>query len=193
MFRGQVVKRLLVLVLGVVMCTALMPLATAGAARDTPYCGIRWGSGEKAAGPSNSASKIVNARVGKHACFDRLVIDLQGTSGVGYVVRYVNPLTQMASGQVIPLAGGAKIEIIVRAPAYTDNGTPTYPTRTKPIPSVRGFRTFRDLKYGVSFEGLTQFGLGVAGRLPFTVTRLGNPRRVVIDVAHRWCTNNGPC
>jgi hypothetical protein len=185
-------KKFLGVVLGAAMCSALLlPATPAGA--DTAYCGIHWGSGAKSALPSNSGSNIVNARVGKHACFDRLVIDLQGASGVGYNVRYVNPLRNMASGAVVPLSGGAKLEIIIRAPAYNNSGTPTFPTSTRPVPSVAGFRTFRQLKFVVSFEGLTQFGLGVAGRLPFTVTRLANPRRVVIDVAHRWCTGNGPC
>lgn len=55
---------------------------------------------------------------------------------------------------------------------------------------VSGFRTFRQLAFGGSFEGNTTLGLGVRARLPFRVfvlpaTTLGT-QRLVVDVAHRW-------
>jgi hypothetical protein len=40
--------------------------------------------------------------------------------------------------------------------------------------------------FGGSFEDYTTFGLGVRAKLPFRVTRLSSPGRVVVDVAHRW-------
>lgn len=55
-----------------------------------------------------------------------------------------------------------------------------------------GFRTFRQVAWAGSFEGLTTVGLGVRARLPFRVFALsGIPgpaqgARVVIDVVHRW-------
>ena len=42
-----------------------------------PYCGIRWGSLDKEAGTSSSAH-LTNVRAGRHACYDRLVLDLDG-------------------------------------------------------------------------------------------------------------------
>ena len=55
---------------------------------------------------------------------------------------------------------------------------------------MTGWSTFRQIKLvGPSFEGVTQFGLGVRARLPFrvfTLTGPGSMTRVVIDVAHRW-------
>jgi hypothetical protein len=55
---------------------------------------------------------------------------------------------------------------------------------------VRGFRTFRQLAFGGSFEGNTTLGLGVRARLPFRVFVLPGktfePDRLVVDVAHRW-------
>jgi len=92
-------------------------------------------------------------------------------------------------GAVIPLAGGAKLSVVVRAPAYDPNtGKSTYPAVGAKLPGVNltGYRTFRDAKFGGSFEGYTTFGLGVRAKLPFRVTRLASPGRVVVDVAHRW-------
>jgi len=179
------VKRLLVLVI-TVLGLLLLPAASVSAAPEAS-CAVTWGSGVKSAGPSTSPfSEILNVRTGRHACFDRLVVDLDGPAS-GYVVRYVNVFRAEGSGQIIALPGGAKIEIVVRAPAHDVNGNVTYPAvvgRHLPGVSVAGYDTFRSTRYGGSFEGQTALGLGVRARLPFRVMKLGN--RVVIDVAHHW-------
>ena len=64
---------------------------------------------------------------------------------------------------------------------------PTYPGKVgKPLPGVNvsGYSTFRDAKFGGTFEGQSQVGLGVRARLPFRVLQLED--RVVVDVAHSW-------
>ena len=64
------------------------------------------------------------------------------------------------------------------------------PANPDELVNVTGWSTFRQIKLvGASFEGVTQFGLGVRARLPFhvfTLTGPGSMTRVVIDVAHRW-------
>lgn len=178
-------KRLLVLV-ALLFGLLVLPAVPAGAAPEAS-CAVTWGSGVKSAGPSTSPlSELVNVRTGRHACYDRLVVDLDGPAS-GYIVRYVNVYRADGSGQVIPLPGGAKIEIIVRAPAIDMNGDETYPGVTGqhlPGVSVAGYDTFRSTRFGGSFEGQTSLGLGVRARLPFRVTKIG--QRVVIDVAHHW-------
>jgi hypothetical protein len=178
-------KRLLVLVV-TVLGLLVLPAVPAGAAPEAA-CAVTWGSQAKSAGPDTSPfSELLDVRTGRHACYDRLVVDLDGRAS-GYVVRYVNVFRAEGSGQVIPLPGGAKIQIVVRAPANDVNGNPTYPAvvgRHLPGVSVAGYATFRSTRYGGSFEGLTTLGLGVRARLPFRVFKLGN--RVVIDVAHHW-------
>ena len=59
--------------------------ATASAA---PYCGIRWGSLPESVTATTSA-QVENLRSGRHDCFDRLVVDLDGTV-TGYSVSYVS-------------------------------------------------------------------------------------------------------
>lgn len=178
-------KRLLVLVATVLGLLAL-PAVPVGAGPEAG-CAVTWGSGPKSAGPSTSPfSEIGDVRTGRHACYERLVVDLDGPAS-GYVVRYVNLFRAEGSGQVIPLPGGAKIEIVVRAPANDVNGNPTYPAvvgQRLPGVSVAGYQTFRSTRYGGTFEGLTTLGLGMRARLPFRVFKLGD--RVVVDVAHHW-------
>ncbi|WP_432139654.1 MULTISPECIES: AMIN-like domain-containing (lipo)protein [unclassified Streptomyces] len=151
-------------------------------------CPTGWGSFEKIRSASTTAS-VKNVRTGRHACFDRMVIDVPGAgAGTGYRVRYVSQLHQDGSGRVIPVAGAAVIEVRAMAPSYhPDTGAPTYPARPGlPLPGVdlTGYRTFRDARFGGSFEGDTQIGLGVRARLPFRVLVLTD--RVVVDVAHSW-------
>ena len=158
------------------------------AADGGPYCGIRWGSLAKEAGTLSQAH-LTNVRAGQHACYDRLVLDLDGRAP-GYLVGYVDQVTQDGSGAVVPLRGGAKLQIVARAPAYDSSGRPTYrPANLAELVSVAGYSTFRQVAWAGSFEGYTTVGLGVRARLPFRVFTLAGPgtgSRLVIDVAHRW-------
>ncbi|MEI8410024.1 MULTISPECIES: AMIN-like domain-containing (lipo)protein [unclassified Kribbella] len=164
------------------------PQTVAVAGSTATSCPRGWGSLPEA----NSRmvqSPITNVRTGRHACFDRLVVDLRGRAP-GYDVRYVTNVTQDGSGFTVPLRGGAKLQIIVRAPAHTSAGQPTYqPANKRELTNVSGYSTFRQVAYAGSFEGQTTIGLGVRARLPFRVFTLAGPgsnSRLVIDVAHHW-------
>lgn len=178
-------KRIILgLLAAVLVSVGALPAASASAA---PYCGITWGSLPKTAGPDGSAGKyLTNIRAGQHDCYDRLVLDLNGTTAAGYDVRYVSNVYADGSGQLIPLSGGAKLQIVLKAPAYV-NGAATYPgVVAHPLPGINlaGYKTFRDAKFAGSFEGQTTAGLGVRAKLPFRVFKTAN--HVVIDVAHKW-------
>jgi hypothetical protein len=117
------------------------------------------------------------------------VLDLDGRSA-GYLVRYVPAVSEDGSGRIVPLRGGARLEIIARVPAYGDDGRATYlPRNRSELVAVAGWRTFRQVAWAGSYEGQTTIGLGVRARLPFRAFALAGPgagSRVVIDVAHRW-------
>lgn len=176
----------LLLVAGIVgLGVALMPVVPANAA---PYCGITWGSLPKvAADTSTSHETLNNVRTGRHDCFDRMVLDTSAT-GTGYDVRYVSNVYADGSGQLIPLTGGAKLQIIAQAPSYNPStGVPTYNAtvgQTLPGVNLAGYKTFKSAKFAGSFEGQSTVGLGVRAQLPFRVMKLDN--RVVVDVAHKW-------
>jgi hypothetical protein len=171
---------------GLVAMTGFGLLAPTGC---TPTCPTGWGSGEKSQAGLGTIKPVVGTRVGQQDCFDRFVIELAGPLA-GYNVRYVDEVVEEGSGDVVPLAGGAKLEVVVRAPAYNLSGTPTYaPADPDHVHSVAGFQTFRQVAYLGSFEAVTSWGIGVRERLPMQVTVLAGPgthARLVIDVAHRW-------
>ncbi|WKX71866.1 hypothetical protein [Streptomyces sp. XD-27] len=156
-----------------------------GAAKGTVACATNWGKGEKSRTDA-AGDSLTSIRTGKHDCFDRLVFDIKGgASGkIGYHVGYVKKFYQDGSGEEIPVKGGAILQIYVNAPSY-DDGKETYPGRAgKPLPGVdiKGYKTFKDTKFGASFEGQTQVGVGVRAKLPFRVTQSGD--RLIVDVAH---------
>lgn len=173
---------LLSLLLGVVL--ALVPLS-AGA---EPYCGITWGSLDKQADAAGGGH-LVDVRTGEQACYDRVVLDVDGPPS-GYLVRYVPQVTMEGSGAPVALRGGAFLEVVARVPAYDDSGTATYvPADRKELADVTGYRTLRQVAWAGSFEGQTTLGVGVRARLPFRVFVLAGPgsgSRIVVDVAHSW-------
>jgi hypothetical protein len=136
-----------------------------------------------------STATVHNVRAGGHACFDRLVVDLNGKAA-GYNVSYVDQVTSQGSGRPVPLRGGAFLEVTVTAPAYDSHGTSTYaPANPSVVVNVSGFTTFRQVAWAGSFEGYTSLGVGVRARLPFRVFIVDGPdggSRLVVDVAHRW-------
>lgn len=170
----------------------LAPASAASTSR-APYCGLVWGSLPESSAASTIGGEVTDVRAGRHACFDRLVVDLRGpAAATGYSVRYVDGLYEVGSGAPIPLTGGATLEVIVQAPAYDRHGHATYlPADPDRVVDVDGFRTFRQVAFAGSFEGQTTVGIGTRARLPFrTFTLVGAPGedavRLVIDVAHRW-------
>ncbi|SDS05653.1 hypothetical protein [Jiangella sp. DSM 45060] len=163
-------------------------LAAPAAADAAPYCGLRWGSLPERAAATETAP-LTGVRAGRHACFDRLVLDFAGDAD-GYVVRYVSTVRMDGSGQAVPLRGGADLEVVAVAPSYDAGGDATYtPADRRELVNVSGWRTFRQVAWAGSFEGQTTIGLGVRARLPFRVFTLDGPgagSRLVVDVAHRW-------
>jgi hypothetical protein len=178
-------RRVIALIATVV---AMLAFNTPVSQAHDPFCGIRWGSIEKV-DADMSAATLVNVRAGRHACFDRLVLDFNGDLE-GYRASYVSTVRQDGSGLAVPLRGGADLQIVATGPANSSSGKATYVPRSQAdLVSVAGWETFRQVAWAGSFEGQTTIGLGVRARLPFRVFILDGPggaSRLVIDVAHFW-------
>lgn len=168
-----------------VVTTASAAETTTAAAARAPYCGITWGSLAKSARQTTTtAPALTNIRAGRHGCYDRLVFDVRGNI-TGYRVEYVRTVYEDPTGRVVPLRGGAKLQIVAMAPANDLAGRRTYYFANRAeLVNVSGYRTFRQVAWAGSFEGQSNVGLGVRARLPFRVFTL--PGRLVVDVAHLW-------
>ena len=174
---------------GALLAAGLLAVpATAGAApASAAACRTAWGSGDEVALGLGTGA-VTGVRTGRHACFDRVVVDVRGQVG-GTAVLYVDEVTQDGSGAPVPLRGGARLLVVVGAPSHDDAHRPTYaPADRRELVDVSGSTTLRQVASAGSFEGQTSIGVGVRARLPFRsfVVRDGATSRVVVDVAHSW-------
>ncbi|MFI9045922.1 hypothetical protein [Streptomyces sp. NPDC053427] len=162
--------------------------APVGTATSAKACSTAWGSGAKSATDAN-AKPLKNITTSRSACYDRMVFDISGADGkIGYHVGYVDAFHQDGSGDLIPVKGGAILQIFVSAPSFDPaTGKQSYAGKAgKSLPGVdiTGYKTFKDTKFGASFEGQTQVGLGTRAKLPFRVSQSGH--ELIVDVAHSW-------
>ncbi|MGL5816018.1 MAG: AMIN-like domain-containing (lipo)protein [Phycicoccus sp.] len=164
--------------LAVPAATGATPAGSPAPAFAAPYCGIAWGSLAKAS-PATGTGDLTSIRSGRHTCFDRLVVEVAGRTP-GYDVRYVDMVYADGSGEPVPVAGGARLAVMIRAGWFS----------APPTPSVAGYSTFRQVRWAGAFEGENLVALGVRARLPFrvwtTYDSAADRSKVVVDVAHAW-------
>lgn len=172
--------------------TSAPPAATPPPAK--PVCPetAGWRTDERAADPM-SRDALYLVRAGRHACFDRVVFDVNGPAAAGFAVRYVPVVTTDPKGDPLPVPGGAALQIVVRAPALGTDSSGHQPGRVlaavgDTLVSTPDWPSLRAVRFAGSFEGLSTFAAGVRAKLPFRVfTQLGSQdqvRRVVVDIAH---------
>jgi hypothetical protein len=134
-----------------------------------------------AAAPAGAQSTptLVAVRAGRHAGFDRVVFEFRGGVPATRRIRYVDQLTEDASGKPVSLAGGADLEVVFDgANAHDGGGRPTVsPRRFSP-----GFTALKEVAQTGDFEAVVSYGLGVDRQRPFKVSTLGGPSRLVIDI-----------
>ena len=119
---------------------------------------------------------VNGVRAGRHACFDRLVIDLGGqdmTFG-SYDVRYVPLVYTDGKGDAVPVPGrGGSADHRAGARLRPARQRRRSSRRTaSEVVNVAGYSTFRQVAWAGSFEGQTTLALGVRARLPFRVFTL---------------------
>jgi hypothetical protein len=140
-----------------------------------------------------SRDALYLVRAGRHACFDRVVFDVNGPAEAGYAVHYAAVATSDPKGDPLPVPGAAALEVVVRAPALGTDDSGHQPGRVlaatgDTLVATPGWPSLRAVRFAGSFEGLSTFAVGVRAKLPFRVfTQLGpqdQVRRVVVDIAH---------
>lgn len=151
-----------------------------------------WSTAQDDGGSAMSRSAFYLARAGRHACYDRVVFDVNGSDDVGFVARYVPVVVADASGQAVPVPGRAALEVVVRAPIVDNFGH--QPWRDQPrvgdplisATSLASFTSLRAVRFAGSFEGQTTIVVGVSQKRPFRVWSMREPgyQHVVLDIAH---------
>jgi hypothetical protein len=129
----------------------------------------------------NQTPHVVAIRTGRHASFDRVVIDMRGDAP-GYRVGYVKKVREDGSGKVVDTRGRANLLVrLTPANAHHENGRPTY---SGPNRFTVGYPALREIALAGDFEGTVSIALGISDKNAFRVTTLTEPTRIVVDIAH---------
>lgn len=79
--------------------------------------------------PAGEGAKltVVDIRTGRHEGFDRVVYELGGEGTPGWRVGYVDEALQQGSGNEVPVAGDAVLQVLIDGSAYPfDSGVEQY-------------------------------------------------------------------
>ncbi len=129
----------------------------------------------------------VTMRIGRHECYDRWVLELDGPGAMpGWSVTPYAASTFALDGSgedLAPaLAGSASLDIAIGA--WVDGeaiDAPSYAGPRQVLGAPEG--AIREARLLSGFEGITHVGLGLDRARPYRVTWLTSPPRLVVDVA----------
>jgi hypothetical protein len=131
------------------------------------------------------AGLLQEIRTGRHAGYDRLVLEFGGVTPPTATTGYVAVVRTDPADQPVPLRGTAFLRVALhdatldttpREPDPADARRYTGPHRVTPNLPV-----LRDVAVAGDFEGVLSFGVGLARRTPVRVFTLTAPARVVLD------------
>ena len=130
----------------------------------------------------DGAALLTAVRTGQQENFDRMVFQFGGARLPGYHIEYIDkPVRSCGSGEVVPLAGDAWLEIrFYPANAHTEDGKGTIPVRSM----APGHRIVKELKSTCDFEADVSWVAGVSSPNKYRILELTNPTRLVVDVKH---------
>ena len=121
---------------------------------------------------SSAPPKLTSIRAAHHKGFDRLVFQFTGGLPAKPTVNYVSEVRADGSGNLVPVAGGARLLVIFQVARLGQNLN----ERTFALPGL-----LQVVQAG-NFEGVVSYGVGVARKEPVHVSRLASPARVLIDI-----------
>ncbi len=140
------------------------------------------GNTEKRNPKSNGAALLKDVRSARHAKYDRVVFEFEGTELPSFKIEYLDkPVRACGSGDVVPFAGDAWLSVrFSGANAHTDAGEPTVKERVRSpnLPVVK------DLKLICDFEAEVEWVMGVSSPNKYRVLELRSPTRLVVDIRH---------
>ena len=128
------------------------------------------------AAPAPQFGALTNIRVGRHATFDRVVLDF-GTGGpASFRGKFTPQLIADPSGKRVSLPGNTFVSVVLQgATAFgTYQGRKSFTTTA--------LRNVRAVAITGDFEAVLSIGLGVRHRTWLHVFTLPNPSRLVIDI-----------
>ncbi|RBY81751.1 hypothetical protein DQ238_07005 [Geodermatophilus sp. TF02-6] len=124
---------------------------------------------------------VTEIRTGRQDGFDRVVLEVEGVGTPGWDVRYVDRASSQGSGELVEVAGEAVLQVTLTGVGYPyDTGVEEW-TGPDPLPG-NGTRVVTEVAWDATFEGTSVAFIGTTAQVPFRVSALDDPTRVVVDV-----------
>ncbi|QGU03446.1 AMIN-like domain-containing (lipo)protein [Corynebacterium comes] len=131
---------------------------------------------------NNAQLNVTNVRVGRHADFDRVVLDLEGEGMPGWMADFNADPRQDGSGFPVEFEGATSIDLWVTGLAMPEPVDGQYRI-IGTVPGAGGVVT--EVVAGSWFEGQSQFVIGLPGERPYSIQMIDNPKRLVVDILHK--------
>ena len=131
---------------------------------------------ERPAAPSQLV--VTDVRVGNHNGFERVVFEFTGEGSPGWFIDYTDKPLQQGSGNAIDYEGATALNVNIDGTVYPFEKDMADPNLGS-TPGAGGFIT--EVKSSGTFEGRSQFVVGLKERHPYSVQVLEEPTRLVID------------
>ncbi len=131
--------------------------------------------------PSDAFGQLMDIRVGENDGFDRVVLEF-ADDVPGYTVKYVDlPVLESGSGDPLELPGAEAAVHIILTPASAfdfEAGQSTF--KPKSVESEATAEIIGVTRSG-DFESVLSWAVALRHEVPFKVTKLDNPARLVVD------------
>lgn len=121
---------------------------------------------------------VTGVRVGHHEGLDRVVFDLAGEGEPGWFIDYTAAPAQQGSGNTISYQGEIALNVNIDGTTYPFELGKEEPN----IGTVEGVGNVTQVISTGTFEGRSQFVIGLKAKLPYAVQVLHEPHRLVIDI-----------
>ena len=159
---------------GATTSTSLPGTTTSTTARPAAVLPASWPTSPRHTAPTDPAAQLDALRLSNQRGFDQVVFQFRGRVP-GYDIRYTPRVIADPSGQPVPLAGRAFLQVVFQH--ATAEGHPV------PAALAPRLATLQQLSPAGDFEHVLSFGLGLDHMAGFRVLALANPSRLVIELA----------
>ena len=127
------------------------------------------------------APLVTGVRVGLHENYTRVVYDMIGNGEPGWFSGYIDQPYQDGSGFPVDVAGNAFLMINITGTTYPFE----HDHEGMPVGAVPGVGVVHEVNNTGTFEGHTLTYIGLEAELPYSVTVLHDPLRLVVDIQHK--------
>jgi hypothetical protein len=165
---------------------AVMALAPAAAVALDDDAPLDW---ETTTAPSSedatgeSLLTVTDVWLTLHDGFDRVIFETEGEGEVGWFIAYVDEPASDGSGLPVPVAGSIALRVSLTGIAIPGDEPADAVTFEDDVPGLED-GVVLEIVNDTIFEGQHTFFIGLDERLPYRVTRVDDPKGLVIDLVH---------